>query len=152
MSHRALLRSAQEADVITALGSVGTVLARAAETDGTFEVLTAQLPQGFMLPPHRHAWAEFYAVVDGTLDVTIGRRTVTIEPGGIGYVPPNAVHTLATPARGCRTLLWTSGEGLIAMLEDFEANLPAGLPDEALVPQIFEVASHHGVEMLAPVA
>lgn len=152
MAHRALFRAAPDADKIHTLGVEAGVLARGKETDGYFELLATDFPTGFVLPPHRHPWAEFYVVTGGALDVTIGRRTQTIRPGDLAYVPPNAVHTIATPDGTCRALLWSSGQRALAMYEDMAANLPPGAPTEELIPQIVAVTERHGLEMLAPVA
>ena len=134
MAHRAIFRPSGESDTFHMLGVDGAVLARGSETDGSFELVVGSFPIGFALPPHRHAWAEFYVVTGGAIDVTIGRRTQTIEPGGFVHVPPNAVHTIATPDSACEALVWSSGARAIRMFEDLANSLPAGLPTPDLLP------------------
>lgn len=150
MAHRSLFRSVDSVEPFEVLGSEATVLARGNETDRTFELFVGDFPPGFALPPHRHPWAEWYFVLSGAIDITVGRRTETATAGHFATVPPKAVHALATAEETARVLLWTSGADALAMFEDMAEHLPPGPPSEELVPDIIAVTAKYGLEMVMP--
>jgi quercetin dioxygenase-like cupin family protein len=43
-------------------------------------------------PPHRHAHEEMIMIHEGTLEVTISGRSVTLGPGSTAYVASNEEH------------------------------------------------------------
>lgn len=150
MVHRSLFRTVGTADSFEVLGSDATVLARGEETDGTYELFVGDFPGGFVLPPHRHPWAEWYFVLDGTLHVTVGRHTEALTTGGFATIPPRAVHALATGDHTARVLLWTAGGDALAMFDEMAEHLPAGPPTEELLPQIAELTAKYGLELVLP--
>ena len=134
MAHRAIFRPSGERDTFHMLGVDGAVLAHGSETTGPSSSSWAAFrpARPAASPP---PLAEFYVVTGGAIDVTIGRRTQTVGPGGFVHVPPNAVHTIATPDAACEALVWSSGDRAIGMFEDLANNLPAGLPTPDLFPR-----------------
>ncbi len=150
MAHRSLFRNVDTAESFEVLGSVATVLARADETDDTYELFVGDFPAGFALPPHRHPWAEWYFVLEGTLHVTVGRHTEALTTGGFATIPPRAVHALATGDHSVRVLLWTADSDALTMFDDMAEHLPAGPPTEELLPQIAELTAKYGLEMVLP--
>lgn len=152
MAYRSLFRTVGTAESFSVLGTDATVLARGEDTAGMFELFVGNFPAGFVLPPHRHPWAEWYFVLDGILDVTIGRRTETLTSGGFATIPPRAVHALATGDAPVQALLWTAGGDALAMFDDMAEHLPAGPPTLELMPQIAELTARHGLEMVIPLS
>lgn len=43
-------------------------------------------------PPHHHAHEEMLLVREGMMEVTIGGRTVKLDPGSVAYVASNQEH------------------------------------------------------------
>ena len=52
------------------------------------ELAAGQAPH----PPHHHVHEEMVMMVDGTLEVTISGRSVTLGPGSSAYVASNEEH------------------------------------------------------------
>jgi len=49
-------------------------------------------------PPHRHRdCAEFFHVIEGTLEVFVGEERILAGPGESVFVPRNTVHTFFNP-------------------------------------------------------
>ena len=59
------------------VGDTMRVLAKSADTGGAFEIFEMTGPRDSGPPPHAHPWTESYTIIEGTLDVTIGDKTVT---------------------------------------------------------------------------
>lgn len=46
------------------------------------------------LQRHRHR-GEFWQVIEGPVEVTVGRTTWTADPGELVWIPPGTLHRLA---------------------------------------------------------
>ena len=69
----------------------------AAETDGAFDVIEVRAQPGGGPPPHCHAFAEWFHVIEGTLTFTGDRGGEIVPvadagPGQVVVVPPGAWH------------------------------------------------------------
>ena len=87
----------------------------------------------------------------GAIDVTIGRRTQTVGPGGFVHVPPErSAHDRHT-RRGLRGARMELGRPSDRDVRGPANSLPAGLPTPDLFPQVVEISTRHGLQMLTPV-
>ncbi len=77
-----------------------TVLASGAGTGGAAFEMEALLPPRLSGPPrHRHRYeTEVFTVLDGVLEVRLGRETRTLHAGESVTVPPGTVHPFANPS------------------------------------------------------
>ncbi len=83
-----------EAEEIKPFGTPARIMLRTEETGGAFSALLVMHGPGDGPPPHRHAnQAEYFFVVEGTYEMTVGGETQTIGPGTMVFCPPNTVHT-----------------------------------------------------------
>ncbi|RDC61572.1 cupin domain-containing protein [Adhaeribacter pallidiroseus] len=48
---------------------------------------------GTLLPEHAHPQEQVTNVLSGQLEITIAGETQILEPGMVGAIPPNAVHS-----------------------------------------------------------
>ena len=84
----------EEAEEIRPFGTPAKIMLRTEETGGAFSALLVMHGPGEGPPPHSHAGqAEYFFVVEGTYEMTIGDETRTIGPGTMVFAPPNTVHT-----------------------------------------------------------
>jgi quercetin dioxygenase-like cupin family protein len=107
------------------------IVAGAEMTDGTFSVCEVTEPPGTAAPLHRHrAEAEAFYIIDGTVQLTCGRQTVTAGTGDFVYAPRGVPHKYAVIGdQPARMLLMFSRPGF----ESFFAE--AGTPlDAPVVP------------------
>ena len=84
----------EEAEEIRPFGTPAKIMLRTEETGGAFSALLVMHGPGEGPPPHSHAGqAEYFFVVEGTYEMTVGDETRIIEPGTMVFAPPNTVHT-----------------------------------------------------------
>ena len=128
-----------------AVGASTTVMkATAATTGGAFSLAEATFPPGMAGPPphaHHHTTDTFY-VLEGTLRVTLGERTLDAPAGSYILVPPGVVHTFANAsAASVRFLNLNAPGGGEHYLRDLAAAMGAGaLPGSAEFARV--VAKH----------
>ncbi len=77
-----------------------TVLTSGADNGGTAFEVEALLPPHLSGPPrHRHRYeTEVFTVLDGVLEVRLGRETRTLYAGESVTVPPGTAHAFANPS------------------------------------------------------
>ncbi|HUA46459.1 MAG TPA: cupin domain-containing protein [Solirubrobacteraceae bacterium] len=79
-------------------GNHVTIVVDAAETDHEFDIIEVLAQPGGGPPPHRHAFAEWFHVLDGKLQIlepSAGqlRPVASLEAGQSHFAPPWAPHT-----------------------------------------------------------
>ena len=79
-------------------GNHVTILIDAAETDGEFDLIDVLAQPGGGPPPHRHAFAEWFHVLDGVLEIltpVAGRLepVAALDPGQTYFAAPWVLHT-----------------------------------------------------------
>jgi len=129
--------------------STATVKVLAADTDGAYELFELDSPEGAHVPPHRHAWAEAYYVLDGELDVHIGGRRYHLATGDSVTIPPSALHTTATVGGACRFLVFSLSAGTGALFTDLDRTIPRDRPIDEIAPLLVTVAERNGVTFAA---
>lgn len=84
---------------MTKHGATANVNVSSTDTDGAVAVINYHVPPHDPGPaPHWHAHTrEWWWVLDGTLAVTMGEKTITAVPGTSLYIPPRMVHTFWNP-------------------------------------------------------
>jgi mannose-6-phosphate isomerase-like protein (cupin superfamily) len=88
-------------------------LLKSEQSGGSIALHVLTVEPGFWAKEHHHpAEEEFFFVLDGELEVTIGNRTVTGGPGTFAYAPPGCTHSFR-PVGGkpCTVLHWNSPGG-----------------------------------------
>ena len=60
-----------------------------------------EIEPGARLPEHSHPHEQVANVLDGRFELTIAGDTQVMEAGGVGVIPPNALHSgrALTPCR-----------------------------------------------------
>jgi quercetin dioxygenase-like cupin family protein len=89
-------------------GSAQIVVKAAGEhTGGSFFLSESTLAPGFAgPPPHRHRELhDMFYVLDGTLTLLLGDRTIEAGAGSFACVPPGVVHTFRNDSDGPVRLL-----------------------------------------------
>lgn len=82
---------------VVAGGNHVTIMLDREETDGALDVIEGLAQPGGGPPPHKHEFAEWFLVLEGTLTVCEERDgavipTRDIEAGGSFWIPPWVVH------------------------------------------------------------
>lgn len=83
-----------EAEEIHPFGTPARVMMRTEDTGGAFSALLVMHGPGDGPPPHHHeSQSEYFFVVEGRYEITVGGETTILEAGDMAFVPPNTVHT-----------------------------------------------------------
>jgi quercetin dioxygenase-like cupin family protein len=78
---------------ICAFGIPMNIMLRAEQTGGAFAALVAEFAPGQGPPPHfHHDHEEYFFVLEGEFELTVGGKTVTAGPGSMVFVPRETVH------------------------------------------------------------
>jgi quercetin dioxygenase-like cupin family protein len=117
-------------------------------TAGTFFLSESTLAPGFAgPPPHRHRELhDMFYVLEGTLTLRLGDRTIEARPGSFACVPPGVVHTFRNDSDGpVRMLNFNTPAGW----ENYMRDLAETARSEPLTPDaIARVASRYDFEFV----
>jgi mannose-6-phosphate isomerase-like protein (cupin superfamily) len=107
-----LLR-ADEAPTATAPNRSYNWLLTSEQSGGSIVIHVLTVEPGFWAKEHHHpAEEEFFFVLEGELEVTIGNRTVIGGPGTFAYAPPGCTHAFRPHGgKACKLLHWNSPGG-----------------------------------------
>lgn len=144
-----------EGQSIWMLGILMTFKATAAETDGAFGLVEGLHPPGAGAPPHvHHNEDEFFYVIDGEVEVTIGDEKILGKAGSFVFAPRDIPHSYTiTGSQNSRLLLGVTPAGLekcFVELGEPAASLtipPAAPPD---LEKLLSVAKKYKVDFLVP--
>ena len=119
------------------------------DAGGVLSLTEATLAPGMPGPvPHRHeSFIDSFYVLEGTLTLLLGERSVEATAGTYALVPPRAVHTFSNPAaEPTRFLNLMAPGGFERYLEEVAAALPqGGSADAELMAQVASRYDFHPV-------
>lgn len=112
-----------------------------AETGGAFAfgeyVMQPNVWEG-PAPHIHHSGSETFYVLEGTLEMLIGKETVKATAGTCVHVPAGAVHKFSNPGPGAvRFSQIVSPGSLLTMIEEISALLQAGVQDRDQIAAVF---------------
>lgn len=147
--------AAGEGEAVWFLGTLMTVKATAAQTNGAFGLIEQILPPGFAPPPHTHrAEDEAFYILEGEFSFVCGDQTFPASAGSFVYFPRDMAHTFSVTGAGqARLLQFTFPGGLERFF--VEAGEPAprrelpppGPPNVGLV---IALSGKYGFELQPP--
>ncbi len=110
------------------LGVLWIVRVTGAQTSGRQALLEARMPQGFVMPPHRHEREdESFTVIEGELLFSLGEgddeRVVRAGAGSFVWIPPGTRHEFRVESAGARVFNAFAPAGLEKMIA--EISVPA---------------------------
>ena len=137
------------------LGTLMTVKAGGAQTDGAFTLLEWTAPAGFAPPPHvHHAEDEVFYVIEGEMAVRCGDEGWQVGPGSFVFLPRGVEHgftvTSDVPLRGLQLTTPSGFEQFIA--ESGEPARTPTLPSPAApdIPRLLAAAEKCKIEIKLP--
>jgi mannose-6-phosphate isomerase-like protein (cupin superfamily) len=98
-----------EAESIRPFGIDMKILIGGEHTGGTFSAILAEINPGEGPPPHLHQDRdEYFYVLEGTYQLSVGGDEATVGPGSMVFVPRGTVHAFKNIAGATGKLLeWT---------------------------------------------
>ena len=86
--------STEDGETIKPFGLEMKVLLSTEDTGGSFSALYVVHQPGEGPPPHLHYnQEEYFFVIEGTYEMTVGDITQTVGPGTMVFIPPHTLHT-----------------------------------------------------------
>jgi quercetin dioxygenase-like cupin family protein len=138
------------------VGDTYTFKATAASTGGAFGLVEASVPPGGGPPPHVHTREdEAFYLLDGELEISVGRRTTLVRAGDFAYLPRNIPHWFRNPGVGAaRALILVTPGGFEGFFAEIGAPARRGEPappfDPADFEHVAEVNRRSGGQLFAP--
>jgi quercetin dioxygenase-like cupin family protein len=83
-----------------------TFLETSEETGGEYTLIEIEVAPGGGNPPHYHkTYDEYFEVVEGALEVLVGKETLTLRPGEKAVAEKNTLHRFRNPTAEPTTFL-----------------------------------------------
>ncbi len=100
-------------------------------------------------PLHRHPWASFEYVIDGTVRFIVGDEELVLNAGDFIYTPPSIPHTYFVESDTAHIFGTNFPGGYFRDLQLKAAPIftSGGPPD---MEKVVRLAAEHGVEVLGP--
>ena len=141
---------AGEGPVLKAFGDTVQVKLSGGHTGGSLAVGLGETPPGGGPPPHLHRNEdELFLVLEGRFRFLAEGRWTEVGPGGVVYVPRNAVHTFQnigdTPGR---QWILTTPSGFESFFGKCAVVFAAGDPPD--MGRILGICGEHGIEFVDP--
>jgi mannose-6-phosphate isomerase-like protein (cupin superfamily) len=140
------------------LGTLMTVKAGMAETNGQFSLIEQVSPPGFATPLHvHHGEDEAMYILEGVFTFFVGDRTITAPRGSFVYLPKDVPHAFrvegGTPARLLQ-LTTPAGieQGFVEMGEPAPSLTlpPPYMPTSEELRRMAAISAKYNVEQLGP--
>ena len=134
-----------------------TFLITGEETGGAFFMAEVSVPPGGGPPPHiHHREEETFRLLQGTLTIQVGGKTLNALPGDFVHLPRGIVHCFQNTGKvDAKFLLVVTPAGLEKFFE--EAFYPVAdrsaappLLSETMLAGLLAAAPRHGLELLPP--
>ena len=132
--------------VLTVLGEIQNHKLSGVDTNNQMTEWVNEAPPGMGIPMHIHTKEdEIFRVLKGQVKITVGAKTIVLNPGDMAYAPKNIPHAweiVGTETASMATSAFPAG--MEHMFEELNA-LPAGPPDFERVTQI---CSDYGIQFV----
>ncbi len=144
-----------EGKSIWMLGALMTFKATGAETDGAFSLMEVQNEPGGGSPPHvHHGEDEFFYVIDGEVEITIGDQKVHGKPGSFVFAPRDIPHqftiTGSQPSRLLLGLIPAGFEKFFMEMGEPAPSLTVPPPGPPAMEKLLTLATKYNAEILIP--
>ena len=138
-------------------GTVMTFLITGKDTGGSFFLAEMSVPPGGGPPPHVHQREdESFYMLEGTLTVQVGGKTLAASAGDVAFLPRGIVHSFKnTGDAKARALVVTTPAGLehyFAEVFDPVTDRSAAppLPSKEFLARALAASPRYGLELLPP--
>jgi len=132
-----------------------TFLITGAQTNGGYFIMEATIPPGGGPPLHiHHREEESLYLLEGVLDITLGKKKVKATTGDFVQIPRGTVHAFVNAGNTtARMLLFFSPAGMDKYFEEVlepVQNRSAAIPPvtEALIARMVGGGPKHGIEFV----
>ena len=107
---------------------------------GSYEIFHQQGPEDSGPPLHSHPWDESFFILEGDVELGIGKETSWGAPGTLIHIPAGTLHWFRFGKGGATMVSMTSKLGASKMFADFDRGISPEKPD---LGKLVELASRH---------
>jgi mannose-6-phosphate isomerase-like protein (cupin superfamily) len=120
-----------------------------ADVPGQPEFIDAVGGRGDSAPLHRHPWATWELIIEGSVRFVVDDEEILLGAGDFIYTPPNAAHTFVVESERARMVGFNHPAPRFASLQRQAEEIFAapGPPD---MRRVAKLAAEHDVEVLGP--
>jgi quercetin dioxygenase-like cupin family protein len=139
-------------------GTLMTLKAGSAETNGQFSLIEQVAPPGFATPLHmHHGEDETMYILEGSFTFFVGDQVIKVAPGAVVYLPKDVPHAFRVEgATAARLLQLTTPagieQGFIEMGEPARSLIlpPPHIPTPEEIGRMMAISAKYNVEQLGP--
>jgi quercetin dioxygenase-like cupin family protein len=114
------------------------------DTDGEWAMFEMTDTAEHGAPLHSHPWHETFYILEGEMELQIGKRKALATAGALMHVPANTIHTFKVCSSSVRVLVMVSPASAEAFYQEIGEKITVLPPD----PNLFqEVCSKYGVRI-----
>ena len=73
--------------------------------EGFREVYVQDDPADTFYPDHEHAFKSAHVILEGEMELTIGKKKLTLKKGDRNDVPPKTIHSAKMGLKGCKYIV-----------------------------------------------
>jgi quercetin dioxygenase-like cupin family protein len=140
------------------LGTLMTLKAGSAETNGQFSLIEQVSPAGFATPLHvHHGEDEAMYILEGVFTFFVGDQVIKATPGSFVYLPKEVPHAFRVEGeRAARLLQLTTPagieQGFVEMGEPATSLVlpPPHIPTPEEIGRMMTISAKYNVEQLGP--
>lgn len=146
------IHPASSAESFWVVGDKVSLRGQLAGTD--LHVIDVEVPPGSGTPPHTHAYAEIFRVLQGTLRIWSladgAPQEVDAGPGDVITIPAHAPHAYRNVGTEPAVFMAIVDGQAIRFFQAMASSEPVvGPPGPNVISRIMTVTAEHGVKMLA---
>lgn len=110
------------------------------------EIFDTRGPANSGPPAHAHEWDEFYVVLQGELEVSIGENTPQVlTKSAAAHIPAGTVHSYRNVTDETHFLTIVTKGNADKFFHDVAENVEMSPPD---IPEVVRVGANHGINFV----
>jgi len=135
--------AAGEGDSLQMLSHTFTYKVTPEDTRGQWLMYEATDTTGNGAPLHSHPWEETFYILEGELEIQMGKRTFTVKTGDTVYFPEDVAHSFTVCSETVRILVIMPAyaDGFYREISEKVTTLPPN-------PEVFQaIAANHNLKL-----
>lgn len=153
-----IIQSSESSPAYWFLGILWIILVDGEQTDGRYSLMEQLMPQDVGPVPHVHPFNdEGFYVIEGVMDMRVGDRTISGNPGTSVWIPRKTIHAFKVTSPTCRVLNSFAPAGMEQLIKSLARPVDRReLPPQELKEDPKKIAAfannYWGMEIEFPVA
>jgi quercetin dioxygenase-like cupin family protein len=142
--HRSKVLMAGEGEQFQMLSHAVTMKISCDDTNGQWAVFEVTDTVGNGAPLHTHPWDETFYILDGELQIQMGKKTIAAPKGAVVHIPANTAHGFQITSSVAQVLVMISPGYAEAFYREAGEAVSSMPPD---LDSLQAVCEKHGVQL-----